>query len=152
MTFITGLPYCKRAQLVEGGEGGAGVRRLVTQRPVQLGGVADRLVDRQEQVAGVDDQVVVARPPPTARPPARPADSGISATSASKSQPVPVRYSQPRPVGGASVRMVAKPMITNADGGQLGLDPHPLLGGTGAGQVREVLVLVDVAERGVGMS
>ena len=46
------------AQLVEGGERGAGVRRLVAQRPVQLGGVADRLVDGQEQVARVDDQVV----------------------------------------------------------------------------------------------
>ena len=42
-------------------------------------------------------------------------------------------------------------MITDADRSQLSLDPHPLLGGAGAGQVREVLVLVDVAEHGVGM-
>src|SRR4051794_41875804 len=33
--------------------------------------------------------------------------SGISASSPRQSQPVPVRYSQPRPTGGASVRMLS---------------------------------------------
>ena len=48
------------AELVRGGEGGAGERGLIAERPVQLGGVADRLVNGEPQVAGVDDQVVAA--------------------------------------------------------------------------------------------
>ncbi len=35
--------------------------------------------------------------------------SGMLASSASQSQPVPRRYSQPRPTGGATVRIVSKP-------------------------------------------
>src|SRR5918998_2776591 len=50
----------ERAQLVDGGERGAGVGGLVAQRPVQLGRVADRLVDGQPQVRRVDDEVVAA--------------------------------------------------------------------------------------------
>ena len=50
----------QRAELVEGGERRAGVGGLVAERPVQLGGVADRLVDGQPQVGRVDDQVVAA--------------------------------------------------------------------------------------------
>ena len=88
------------AELVEGGERGAGVGRLVAQRPVELGGVADRLVDGEEEVLRVDHQVVAAGLDRWARRRARRAGTGSSATSASKSQPVPVRYSQPRPAGG----------------------------------------------------
>ena len=60
VTCISGEPYCRRAQLVQGGERGARVGGLVAERPVQLGGVADRLVDGQPQVGRVDDQVVAA--------------------------------------------------------------------------------------------
>ena len=48
----------ERAELVEGGERGPGVGRLVAHRPVELGGVADRLVDREPEVRGIDDEVV----------------------------------------------------------------------------------------------
>ena len=60
VTFITGEPYCRRAELVDGGERRPGVGRLVAERPVELGGVPDRLVDGQPQVGRVDDQVVAA--------------------------------------------------------------------------------------------
>ena len=48
------------AELVEGGERRPRVRRLVAEGPVQLGGVADGLVDGEPQVGRVDHQVVVA--------------------------------------------------------------------------------------------
>ena len=48
----------QRPELVEGGERRAGVVGLVAQRPVELGGVPDRLVDGEPQVRRVDDQVV----------------------------------------------------------------------------------------------
>ena len=50
----------QRAELVVGRERRAGVVGLVAERPVELGGVADRLVDGQPQVRRVDDQVVAA--------------------------------------------------------------------------------------------
>src|SRR5215472_14875799 len=49
------------AQLVEGGERRARVRGLVTECPVQLGGVPDRLVDGEEQVRRIDHYVIAAR-------------------------------------------------------------------------------------------
>ena len=48
------------AELVDGGERRAGVGGLVAQRPVELGGVPDRLVDGEEEVGRVDDEVVAA--------------------------------------------------------------------------------------------
>ena len=48
----------ERAELVEGGEGGPGVGRLVPHGPVQLGGVPDRLVDGEPEVRRVDHEVV----------------------------------------------------------------------------------------------
>ncbi len=51
-------PVPQAAELVEGGEGRARVGGLVAERPVELGGVPDRLVDRQPQVGRVDHQVV----------------------------------------------------------------------------------------------
>ena len=76
VTCITGEPYCRRAQLVRGGERGARVGGLVAERPVELGRVPDRLVDGQPQVRRVDDQVVAARLRPRARPAWRPAAPG----------------------------------------------------------------------------
>ena len=60
VTFMTGEPYCRVSELVEGGERRAGVVGLVAERAVELGGVADRLVDGQPEVRRVDDQVVAA--------------------------------------------------------------------------------------------
>ena len=48
------------AELVDGRERRPGVGGLVAERPVELGGVPDRLVDGQEQVGRVDDEVVAA--------------------------------------------------------------------------------------------
>ena len=48
----------ERAELVEGGEGGPGVGRLVADGPVELGGVPDRLVDGEPEIRRVDDEVV----------------------------------------------------------------------------------------------
>ena len=63
---VAGDPHRRGAvlqavQLVQGGERGARVGRLVAEHPVQLGGVADRLMDDQPQVGRVDDQVVTPR-------------------------------------------------------------------------------------------
>ena len=49
------------SELVGSGERHAGVVRLVPERTVELGGVPDRLVNRQPEVAGVDHQVVPTR-------------------------------------------------------------------------------------------
>ena len=60
VTCITRRAVAQGAELVEGGERRAGVGRLVAERAVELGRVADRLVDGQPQVGRVDDQVVAA--------------------------------------------------------------------------------------------
>ena len=91
----------ERAELVVGGERGAGVVGLVAQRPVQLGGVPDRLVDGEPQVGRVDHQVVACRPRRSARRAWRRAARGPR-RARRRSPSVPsVRYSQPRPTGGA---------------------------------------------------
>ncbi len=51
----------ERADLVEGGERGAGVGRLVSDGAVELGGVSDRLVNGEPEVGGIDHQVVATR-------------------------------------------------------------------------------------------
>ena len=43
-------------------------------------------------------------------------------------------------------------VVADADGGQLGLDPDPLLGGRGAGQAGEELVLLDVGQHRSGVA
>ena len=81
-----GRAVAQRAQLVEGGERGPGISRLVADGPVELGGVPDRLVDREPEVRGVDDEVVGAgfdgrapgasrRAAPATRPARRPSPS-----------------------------------------------------------------------------
>ena len=84
---------------------------------------------------GSIDQVVAAGLDRRRRRAARRSSSGSSASSPSQSQPAAAvgraaRYSQPRPTGGASVRIVSKPPLgADRDGGHLGLDADPLLGG-----------------------
>ena len=135
----------ERAQLVEGGERGPGVGRLVADGPVELGGVPDRLVDREPQVGRVDDEVVGAGLAPRARASFSASSSGSRASSASQSQfPAdagPVRYSQPRPTGGASVRIVSKPVVGERERLELGLQPHPVLGGPRPVEVGQVRLL-----------
>src|SRR5262249_49182978 len=48
------------AHLLSGEKAGAGVIRLITERSVELGGVTDTLVDRKPQVAGKQDQILLA--------------------------------------------------------------------------------------------
>ena len=138
------------AELVEGGEGGARVGGLVAQRAVQLGGVPDGLVDGQPQVGRVDDQVVDAR---------------LDARRAhllgeqlrdprqldSQSQPVPVRYSQPRPTGGARVRIESNSPLdsSTATAVSCGCSRTRCWVVTVPGGVRVELVLVHGEQRGV---
>ncbi len=51
----------ERAQLIERGEGRAGVCRLVSHGAVELGRMPDRLVNGQPQIGGIDHEVVCAR-------------------------------------------------------------------------------------------
>ena len=94
-TFISGEPYCSVPEPVRGRERGAGVVRLVAQRAVQLGRVADGLVDRQPQVGGVDRRGCRARPPPTARTPSAPAGPGARPARLPSPTPVPARGRTP---------------------------------------------------------
>ena len=86
VTCMSGGAVPQRAELVEGRERRAGVVGLVAERAVELGGVADRLVDRQPQVGRVDDQVVAARPRPTG---ARSFSASSSGSSVELGVPVP---------------------------------------------------------------
>ena len=140
----------QRAELVEGCEGSAGVRGLVAQCAIQLGRVPDRLMDGEEQVAGMDHQVI---------------EAGLDRRGGNMGGQqlgnlghlgveVPAGAGQvlPAPAGRwSSGPHRRETMITNADCGQLGLDANPLLGRARACEVREVLVLVNVAEQGSGV-
>ena len=77
----------------------------------------------------------------------------MRSSSASQSQPVPVRYSQPRPDRrrDRAHRVELAGRGVHRHRGQLRVHPHPLLGGDGAGGVRVELVLVDGHQRGVHM-
>ncbi len=142
------------AELVRGSERGARVRGLVAERPVQFGRVADRLVDDQPQVAGVDDQVVAAGPDagggqlPGQQPgqlgqlggkvPGRGAGPGAAPQVL---QPTPGRRRQRahglEPAAGL-----------DRDRGHLRMEPHPLLQ-RGGGPVGVELALPDLVEGGV---
>ena len=95
------------AELVDGGERRAGVGRLVAQRPVELGGVPDRLVDGEEQVGGVDDEVVAAGLDRRRLRLLAQQLGDLGELAAPVPVAVPVRYSQPLPTGGARVRMLS---------------------------------------------
>ena len=79
--------------------------------------------------------------------------SGTSASSASQSQCAPVRYSHPRPTGGAMEAIESKIPVSGvlARGLEAGLQPHPLLGGPGAAEVGVVLVLLHLLQEGGGV-
>ena len=134
------------AELVRGRERRAGVGRLVADRPVVFGGVPDGFVNRQPQVGRVDHQVGRARRRRWAPWPSRPA-----ATAAPPAPPTsPTRHrrrrtSQPRAVGGASVRMVSNDAGGGIDGDRLQrrLHPHPLLGDRRAEGVGVERLLLD---------
>ena len=98
----------QRAELVDGGERRAGVVGLVAERPVELGGVADRLVDGQPQVATGRSPGRSGRPRPTARRASRRAGRAARRARRPSRSRSPVRYSQPRPTGGAIVRIESK--------------------------------------------
>ena len=115
VTFMSGGAVLQRAELVEGRERRAGVVGLVAERPVELGGVPDRLVDGQPEVGRVDHQVVAAGLDRRAPAASRRAARAARASSASQSQPPPVRYSQPRPTGGARVRIESKTPVVRVD-------------------------------------
>src|SRR4051794_1011242 len=122
----------QRAQLVDGREARPRVRGLVAQRPVQLGGVPDRLVDGQEEVGRVDDQVVAAGldrrglrllaqqvgdPGELAAP--VPAGAGEVLPAATDR-----RREGPHALEGAGGPV-------DGEGGELRVDAHPLLAGAG---------------------
>ena len=62
-----------------------------------------------------------------------------------------MRYSQPRPTGGAIVAIESKVSAPVAHGLEARLHPHPLLGGAGAGEVGVELVLLDLLQAGRGV-
>ena len=139
----------QRAELVGGGEAGAGVGGLVADGPVVLGGVPDRLVDGQPQVGRVDDQVVAAggdagrrrllgqqlgqRGQLGRRSPSRPR-SGTPSRGPTAGPASPSSRSRRRPRSTA---------VAVSDG----RDPDPLLDGRGAGQVGVELVLAHHGRR-----
>ncbi len=132
----------QRAELVRGGEAGAGVGGLVADGPVVLGGVPDRLVDGQPQVGRVDHQVVAAG-----------GDAGRLrllgqqlGQLASSALEVPAVAGQVLPAaagrrGQRVHRLEPAGGPVDRGGGQRRRDPDPLLDGRGAGQVGVELVL-----------
>ncbi len=142
------------AQLVRGGEGRSGVVGLVAQRAIELGGVPDRLVDGQPEVGGVDDQVVAPR-----------LDAGCRELLGEQvghlgELEVPVPGACGR-VAGAVLPATAdrrrdaghrvEPLRAGAHRLEAGLQPDPLLGGPGAGEVGVVLVLLHLQQEGRGV-
>ena len=145
VTFISGEPYCRRAELVDGGERRPGVGRLVAERAVELGGVPDRLVDGEEQVGRVDDEVVAAglhrgRLRLLAQ---QLGDLGQLAA------PVPVAAGQVLPAladrrgqRAHALELAGGPV--DGQRGELRVDAHALLAGARAGGVGVVLLLLHV--------
>ena len=103
------------------------------------------------------DDEVVARRPRRSGASFSASSSGTSASSASQSHAPsatdPTTYSQPRPTGGAIVRIVVEGagVVVGAHRGERRHQPHPLLGGAGAGEVGVVLVLAHLEELGRGV-
>ena len=140
----------QRAELFEGGEGGAGVRGLVPEGTVQLGRVPDGLVDGQPQVRRVDDQVVqprldAGRPHLLRQQAGHLGQLGV---------PVPAGPGQVLPPasgrwreGTHGVELAAG--VVHRHGGEHGVQPYPLLRGRGPGGVGVELVLVHGEQRGV---
>ncbi len=132
----------QRAELVERREGRARVGRLVAERPVELGGVPDRFVDRQPQVGRVDHEVVAA---------------GLDARCLHVLGQQAGQFGElgvEVPAGAGEVLPAApgrwgkrahgreRPgTAVDMDGGELRVQPHPLLGGRRAARVGVELVL-----------
>ena len=140
----------QRVELVVGRERRAGVVGLVAERPVQLGGVADRLVDGQPQVGGVDDQVVAAgldgrRLELLGQQLGQLVELGVPVVEAG-GEVLPAAADR-RGDGAHRVEGVG----AGAHRLDVRVDPDPLLGGHRAGQVGVVLVLLDLPDRGGGV-
>ena len=136
------------AELVRGGERRAGVGGLVAQRPVELGGVPDRLVDGEPEVRRVDDEVVPAR-----------LDRGGRQLGGEQLRqlgqlggevPAVAAEELIAPPGGRRQRPHGvEPAVTgDRGGGDLRMQPDPLLGGRGRA-VGVELALPDLLQRGV---
>ena len=141
------------AELVVGREGRAGVVGLVAQRAVELGGVADRLVDGEPQVGRVDHEVVACRPrrwAPSASPRAAraPRASSASQSQCAAGEVLPAATDRRR--DGAH-RVEDAGLGVLARGLEAGLQPDPLLGGAGAAEVGVVLVLLHLLQEGGGV-
>src|SRR4030095_5577942 len=138
------------AELIKSCEGGAGVRSLVTQRPIQLRRVPDRLMDREKQIAGMDHQVIQTcldrRGGNVRRKQLR--DFGHLGVEVPASARQVLPTSAGRWSSGSHGR---EAVLTDVDRGQLSLESNPLLSCTSTGEIREVLVLVDIAEHRSGV-
>ena len=137
----------QRVELVVGRERRAGVVGLVAERPVELGGVADRLVDGQPEVRRVDDQVVAAgldgrRLELLGQQLGHLVELGVPVVEAGgEVLPPPADGEGDAPHRVEGVRAGAHRL-------DLRVDPDPLLGGHRAGQVGVVLVLLHLPDRG----
>ena len=137
----------QRVELVVGRERRAGVVGLVAERAVELGGVADRLVDGQPEVRRVDDQVVAAGLD----------GRGLELLGQQLGHLVELGVPVVE-VGGEVLPAAADgegdaPHRVEGVGARAhrldpGIDPHPLLGGHRPGQVGVVLVLEHLPDRG----
>ena len=133
------------AELIKGCEGGAGVRGLVAKCPIQLSCVSDRLMDREEQIAGMDHQVVQTCFDRWCGDVSRQQFGDLGHLGVEV--PAGARQVLPTPAGRwSSGSHRRETILTDVDCGQLGLDSYPLLGSARAGEIRKVLVLMDVAE------
>ena len=82
VTFMTGEPYCRVSELVDGRERRAGVVGLVAERPVELGGVADRTRGWSATGSTGGSPGRSGRPRPTARRASRRAGRAAASSSA----------------------------------------------------------------------
>ncbi len=122
-------------ELVEGGERSTGVGRFVAHGPVELGGMADRLVDGEPQIGRVDHQVVPAgidrrRPDLLGQQFGKHVEFVL---------PVPAGAEEvlPTPAHRRCHCPHALEAADRVDGEHLddGMDPDPALGGFGPGQI-----------------
>ena len=140
----------ERPELVESGEAGSGVRGLVAQRPVELGGVPDRLVDRQPQVRRVDDEIVGARLDRARRHLLGEqlrhfVDLGVPVPAVAGDE-LPAATDRRRQ---APHRLELTRLGVDPHCGQRRHEPHPLLGGRRPDQVGVELVLEYLRDSGV---
>ena len=112
----------------------ASVGGLVAERPVELGGVPDRFVDGEPEVGRVDDEVVVARLDRGSRQLGREQVGWFGQLGGEVPAAAGEELITPAGRRGQSPHGVEPAVVGNRDGGDLRLQPNPLLGGQhGAG-------------------